>query len=57
MNASTIKFTHCPLWVQVWGLPFELFNEDVAKDLGKGIGRVVEVDCNDLFGSLKKEEE
>lgn len=45
MNTSTITFTHCPLWVQVWGLPFELFSEDVAKDIGKRIGRVVEVDC------------
>ncbi|XP_075636578.1 uncharacterized protein LOC142608781 [Castanea sativa] len=45
MNVSTIKFTHCPLWVQVWGLPFELFSEDVATDIGKGIGKVVKVDC------------
>ena len=48
MNASTIKFTHCLLWVQVWGLPFELFNEDVAMDIGKGIGKVVEVDCKTM---------
>lgn len=45
MNASTIKFTHYPLWVQVWRLPFELFSEDVATDIGKGIGKLVEVDC------------
>nr|POF05709.1 uncharacterized protein CFP56_39797 [Quercus suber] len=45
MNASSIEFTHCPLWVQVWGLPFELFSEDVAKDIGMRIGKVVEVDC------------
>ena len=40
-----IKFTHCPMWVQVWGLPFELFSEDIARDIGRGIGPVVEVDC------------
>ena len=45
MNASSIEFTHCPLWVQEWGLPFELFSEDVAKDIGMGIGKVVEVVC------------
>ena len=54
MNASTIKFTHCPLWVQVWGLPFELFSEDVAMDIGKGIGKVVEVDCKGVAADQAK---
>ncbi|XP_075673810.1 uncharacterized protein LOC142643153 [Castanea sativa] len=45
MNANTIKFTNCPMWVRVWGLPFELFSEDVVSDIGRGIGPVVEVDC------------
>nr|POE62224.1 uncharacterized protein CFP56_71170 [Quercus suber] len=54
MNASTIKFTHCPLWVQVWGLPFEFFSEDVAMDIGKGIGKVVEVDCKGVAADQAK---
>ena len=54
MNASTIKFTHCLLWVQVWGLPFELFSEDVAMDIGKGIGKVVEVDCKGVAADQAK---
>uniref|UniRef100_A0A7N2KTF6 CCHC-type domain-containing protein n=1 Tax=Quercus lobata TaxID=97700 RepID=A0A7N2KTF6_QUELO len=54
MNASTINFTHCPLWVQVWGLPFELFSEDVAMDIGKGIGKLVEVDCQGVAADQAK---
>ncbi|KAL0015264.1 hypothetical protein SO802_002333 [Lithocarpus litseifolius] len=54
MNASTIKFTHFLLWVQVWGLPFELFSDDVATDIGKGIGKVVEVDCKGVAADQAK---
>ena len=25
LTAGNISFTHCPMWVQVWGLPFDLF--------------------------------
>ena len=45
MTAGTISFTHCPLWVQVWGLPFGLFTEEVGQDIGIGMGQVVEVEC------------
>ncbi|XP_075662916.1 uncharacterized protein LOC142632378 [Castanea sativa] len=54
MNANTIKFTHCSMWVQVWGLPFELFSEDVASDIGRGIGPMVEVDCKGATSDLAK---
>nr|POE57912.1 hypothetical protein CFP56_63133 [Quercus suber] len=42
--ANKVTFTHCPLWLQVWGLPFDLFNEEVGQEIGRGLGRVVEVD-------------
>lgn len=54
MNATTIKVTHCPLWVQVWGLPFELFREDVARDIGRGIGSVAEVVCKGVASDQAK---
>ena len=44
MTASSVTFMHLPIWVQVWGLPFDLFSEEVGNDIGKGLGRVVEVD-------------
>nr|POF24468.1 uncharacterized protein CFP56_10684 [Quercus suber] len=44
MTANSVNFTHLPIWVQVWGLPFDLFSEEVGNDIGKGLGRVVEVD-------------
>ena len=45
MTAFTMDFKYVPIWVQVWGLPFDLINEDAGKDIGRGIGRVLEVDC------------
>ena len=32
------------MWVQVWGLPFDLLSEEVGRDIGNGLGKVVEVD-------------
>ena len=30
--------------MQLWGLPFDLINEEAGRDIGRGIGRVIEVD-------------
>ena len=48
MTARSVRFTFLPIWVQVWGLTFDLINEEVGLDIGRGIGRVVEVDCKAL---------
>lgn len=32
------------MWVQVWGMPFDLINEEARLDIGRGIRSVVEVD-------------
>ena len=45
MSARTVNFTHIPVWVQVWGLPFDLNTEGAGQDIGQGLGRVIEVDC------------
>ena len=29
----------------MWGLPFNLINEEASSDTGKSIGELVEVDC------------
>ena len=45
MTTFTVEFKVVPIWVQVWGQPFDLINEKARKDIGGGIGRVLEVDC------------
>lgn len=45
LTVGNISFNLCPMWVQVWGLPFDLFFVEVGQDIGLALGRVVEVDC------------
>ena len=46
--ARTVSFRSLPMWVQVWGLPFDLINEEAGLDIGRGIWSVVEVDYRAL---------
>ena len=39
MTAYSVKFTHVPFWVQVWGLPFDLMNVEAGKDIGGGMAK------------------
>ena len=43
MTAYTVEFPCVPIWLQVWGLPFNLINEEAGKDIGESIGKVMEV--------------
>ena len=43
MMAYTVEFPCVPIWLQVWGLPFYLINEESGKDIGESIGKVMEV--------------
>lgn len=45
MTTQSVEFTHILLWVQVWGLPFDLINEEAGREVGEGVGKVLEVDC------------
>ncbi|XP_065621900.1 uncharacterized protein LOC136064275 [Quercus suber] len=44
MTANSVIFSVLPIWVQVWGLSFDLMNEEAGWEIGKGLGHVVEVD-------------
>ena len=45
MSVRNVTFTKQPFWIQVWGLPFDLINEEAGSDIGWTIGKLVEVDC------------
>ena len=40
-----VTFTKQPFWIQVWGLPFDLINEEAGSDIGRSLGELMEVDC------------
>ena len=42
------SFENQLLVLRRWGLPFDLINEDAGKDIGSGLGRVVDVDSKAL---------
>lgn len=52
MIARTVTFQSIPFWLQIWGLPFDLINEEAATNIGGGLGRMVEVDTKPF--SLKQ---
>nr|POF00833.1 uncharacterized protein CFP56_73704 [Quercus suber] len=44
ITVSSVTFPVLPIWIQIWGLPFDLLSEEVGREIGSGMGRVVEVD-------------
>ena len=44
MTASSVTFPVLSIWIQIWGLPFDLLSKEVGREIESGMGRVVEVD-------------
>ena len=43
LSVNNILFTYSPFWIQVWGLPFESMSKEVGRDLGKILGKYIEL--------------
>ena len=39
-----MTFQTIPMWIQIWDLPFDLLTEETGRDIGMGLGEVVEID-------------
>ena len=44
MTAANVKFDSVPLWVQIWGAPFDMRSSRVAEEVGNRLGKVLEVE-------------
>ncbi|KAL0012666.1 hypothetical protein SO802_007774 [Lithocarpus litseifolius] len=44
MTATNVRFESVPLWVQIWGAPFDMRTPKVAKEIGERLGKVLEVE-------------
>lgn len=42
--ASNIIFTHSPFWVQFWGLPFGMMDEELGRELRNSLRKFIEID-------------
>lgn len=45
MTAASVTFQTLLIWIQIWGLPFDLLTEETGRDIENGIGKVVEIDA------------
>ena len=44
MNANNVVLEHASLWVQIWGVPFDMISLKVAVEIGKNMGEVEDVE-------------
>nr|POF19282.1 hypothetical protein CFP56_55829 [Quercus suber] len=40
ITVSSVTFPVLPIWIQIWGLPFDLLSEKVGREIGSDVGRV-----------------
>ncbi|GMY20225.1 hypothetical protein FCV25MIE_15467 [Fagus crenata] len=44
LNVANIRFTHSQMWVQLWGIPFDLMSKAVGMEIGNNMGTCIRVD-------------
>ena len=50
MSANNVALEHASLWVQIWGVPFDLMSPKVAAEVGNKMGSVEDMErrrCTD----------
>ena len=57
MTDTSVSFTSMAMWVQVWGLPFDLLLEEVVRDIGSLMGEVLDADLKAFLSNHYVEEE
>lgn len=45
MSANNVVLEHASLWVQIWGVPFDMMSPNVATEVGNKMGVVEDVEC------------
>ena len=44
MSANNVALEHASLWIQIWGVPFDMMSPEVASEVGNKIGVVEDVE-------------
>ncbi|KAK7852267.1 uncharacterized protein CFP56_039359 [Quercus suber] len=44
MSANNVVLEHASLWVQIWGVPFDMMSPSVAREVGNKMGTVEDVE-------------
>lgn len=45
MSANNVALEHASLWIQIWGVPFDMMSPKVASEVGNKIRVVEDVEC------------
>ena len=43
LHLATIRFTHIQVWVQLWGIPFDLMSKTVGMAIGNKMGSCIKI--------------
>ena len=44
MSSKNVVLEHATMWIQIWGMPFDMMSSKVATEIGNKLGVVEEVE-------------
>lgn len=53
MSANNVALEHASLWIQIWGVPFDMMSPKVASEVGNKIRVVEDVECRQKTNDQK----